>query len=63
MPEEGHSRLVILECHNQTVKASMGCSEKGSSIVKFICCDTNISVSHFLSPPIPYSVLLGCYCF
>jgi len=33
------------------------------SIVKFISCNTNTGVSHFLSPPIPYSVLLGCYCF
>jgi len=53
MPEEGHSKLVILECHNRTVKACMGYSEKGSSIVKFICCETNISFSHFLSPPTP----------
>jgi hypothetical protein len=33
MPEEGHSKLVILECHNQTVRASVGCSEKEGALL------------------------------
>lgn len=48
MPEEGHSKLVNLECHCWTVKACVGL--KWSIFFKFMYCDSDVSVSHFVTP-------------